>query len=77
MKFLEQLDATVRHLNEILEEQGYDGGYTIEPVAGTDNFSLWLNGELIVTALSEILYTIVYALKHVQRIPLTKGAAND
>lgn len=65
---LAQLDSTVNHLNEILKENGYDSGYELEPITGTDNFTLYLHDEHIATAPSQTMYTIVYALKHVHRL---------
>jgi hypothetical protein len=71
MKTLAQLDNSVRHLNEILEDKGLLPYYCVEPITGTDKFTLYLetphHTHKICTSDSATMYQSIIAIKHVEQ----------
>jgi hypothetical protein len=72
MKTQKQLESTVAHLNQIVEEKSPTFYYVLSPITGTDNYALWLSGpkddHKICVSDSTTLYQSIAALKNAHRI---------
>jgi hypothetical protein len=67
-----QLESSVAHLNQVLEEKNPSHYYVLSPITGTDNHSLWLAGPhgdtKICTSDSDTMYHSLVALRHAHQV---------